>query len=140
MIPDTLQDGEASLLTNTMIDIEVQKPNISNDELKATEGSKDMTEASTLMSKSLLSQASYEFLICDKKKKSGPTRTRTCKRRWATLCMSGSIRVIFLHATVNVINRTAGDDKYTGFLPLRKLRVRLGTCKTGLSPPVTLCY
>ena len=24
--------------------------------------------------------------------------------------------------------------------PLQKLRVRLGTCKTGLSPPVTLCY
>ena len=24
--------------------------------------------------------------------------------------------------------------------PLHKLRVRLGTCKTGLSPPVTLCY
>ena len=26
------------------------------------------------------------------------------------------------------------------FLSLQKLRVRLGTCKTGLSPPVTLCY
>ena len=24
--------------------------------------------------------------------------------------------------------------------PLQKLRVRLGTCKTGLSPPVTLCF
>ena len=24
--------------------------------------------------------------------------------------------------------------------PLQKLRVRLGACKTGLSPPVTLCY
>ena len=24
--------------------------------------------------------------------------------------------------------------------PLQKLRVMLGTCKTGLSPPVTLCY
>ena len=24
--------------------------------------------------------------------------------------------------------------------PLQKLRVRLGTCKTGFSPPVTLCY
>ena len=24
--------------------------------------------------------------------------------------------------------------------PLQKLRVRLGSCKTGLSPPVTLCY
>ena len=24
--------------------------------------------------------------------------------------------------------------------PLQELRVRLGTCKTGLSPPVTLCY
>ena len=24
--------------------------------------------------------------------------------------------------------------------PLQKLRVRLGNCKTGLSPPVTLCY
>ena len=24
--------------------------------------------------------------------------------------------------------------------PLQKLRVRLGTCKTGLSPPVSLCY
>ena len=23
---------------------------------------------------------------------------------------------------------------------LQKLRVRLGSCKTGLSPPVTLCY
>ena len=23
---------------------------------------------------------------------------------------------------------------------LQKLRVRLGACKTGLSPPVTLCY
>ena len=24
--------------------------------------------------------------------------------------------------------------------PLQKLRVRFGSCKTGLSPPVTLCY
>ena len=24
--------------------------------------------------------------------------------------------------------------------PLQKLRVRLGSCKTGLIPPVTLCY
>ena len=24
--------------------------------------------------------------------------------------------------------------------PLQKLRVRLGACKTGLSPPVNLCY
>ena len=24
--------------------------------------------------------------------------------------------------------------------PLQKLRLRLGACKTGLSPPVTLCY
>ena len=24
--------------------------------------------------------------------------------------------------------------------PLQKLRVRLSTCKTSLSPPVTLCY
>ena len=27
-----------------------------------------------------------------------------------------------------------------GTCALQKLRVRLGTCKTGLSPPVTLCY
>ena len=43
------------------------------------------------------------------------------------------------------------DDSLTSFTtrteeltkcyePLQKLRVRLGTCKTGLSPPVTLCY
>ena len=25
-------------------------------------------------------------------------------------------------------------------LELQKLNVRLGTCKSGLSPPVTLCY
>ena len=34
--------------------------------------------------------------------------------------------------------RTEGLTKC--YKPLQKLRVRVGACKTGLSPPVTLCY
>ena len=30
--------------------------------------------------------------------------------------------------------------KFKCYEPLQKQRVKLGACKTGLSPPVTLCY
>ena len=32
------------------------------------------------------------------------------------------------------------DVAILGHMGMQKLRVRLGSCKTGLSPPVTLCY
>ena len=36
---------------------------------------------------------------------------------------------------------TTGTEELTEcYEPLQKLRVRLGSCKTGLGPPVTLCY
>ena len=35
---------------------------------------------------------------------------------------------------------TRTEELTKRYEPLQKLRVRLGTCKTGLSPPVTLCY
>ena len=35
---------------------------------------------------------------------------------------------------------TRTEELTKGYEPLQKLRVRLGSCKTGLSPPVTLCY
>ena len=31
------------------------------------------------------------------------------------------------------------EEPFKCYEPLQKLRVRLGACKTGLSPPVTLC-
>ena len=39
---------------------------------------------------------------------------------------------------VSVLTRT--EELTKCYEPLQKLRVRLGSCKTGLSPPVTLCY
>ena len=35
---------------------------------------------------------------------------------------------------------TRTEDLTKCYEPLQKLRVRFVTCKTGLSPPVTLCY
>ena len=40
--------------------------------------------------------------------------------------------------SLRFITRT--EELTKSYEPLQKLRVRLGTCKTGLSPPVTLCY
>ena len=35
---------------------------------------------------------------------------------------------------------TRAEELTKCYEPLQKLRKRLGACKTGLSPPVTLCY
>ena len=46
------------------------------------------------------------------------------------------------HVHVDFLGRftTRTEELTKCYEPLQKLRVRLGTCKTGLSPPVTLCY
>ena len=45
------------------------------------------------------------------------------------------IRLVLLSSSKNHLPYRKGFKQF-----LKKLRVRLGTCKTGLSPPVTLCY
>ena len=43
-------------------------------------------------------------------------------------------------AAKNGRDSTRTEELTKCYEPLQKLRVRLGACKTGLSPPVTLCY
>ena len=64
----------------------------------------------------------------------------------------GIVRLLFTVRLLILLSRTLTiveiyiSIKKTGYMItgtskwMQKLRVRLGTCKTGLSPPVTLCY
>ena len=50
------------------------------------------------------------------------------------------IYLFVLDDSLTRIVTTRTEELTKCYEPLQKLRVRLWPCKTGLSPPVTLCY